>query len=371
MKRSLTVENPGRFVRLWPKAMILSAVLLVASVAALLTRGLNLGIDFEGGGRWEVPAEDLGVERVRDVMRAAGAANAKIQVVEDPEAGRRIRVQADVDVVEDARAARDVTRALAKAAGTDPDEIDVTTVGPAWGAEITAAARRALLFFFVVVALYITLRFEWAMAAGALVAVVHDIVITAGVYSVTQSEVTPATVIAFLTILGYSLYDTIVVYDRVAENQTRPALSEKLDYARLVDASMEQVLGRSVNTTVTSLIPVISLLLVGSVFFGAATLRDFAFALFVGLLVGAYSSLFVAAPVLVWLKQRRLGSPRRGASSERRPSGSGPGRRGEQPVDAGTGDATSDHTELRRLLEHAPRPRKRSRERTRGRRRRT
>jgi preprotein translocase subunit SecF len=177
-------------------------------------------------------------------------------------------------------------------------------VGPSWGDEITAAAQRALIFFFIAIGLYISIRLEWKMAIGALASIVHDILISVGFYAALQLEITPATVIAFLTILGYSLYDTIVVYDRVQTNTERITQTAKRTYTDAVSLSLNQVLMRSINTSVTSLIPVVSLLFIGSFILGATTLQEFAIALAVGMAVGAYSSIFVAAPVLAWVKER-------------------------------------------------------------------
>jgi preprotein translocase subunit SecF len=169
---------------------------------------------------------------------------------------------------------------------------------------VSSKALQALIVFFVVIAIYLTLRFEWRMALAAIVAVVHDIIITVGVYSVTQFEVVPATVVAFLTILGYSLYDTVVVFDKVRENQARLGTERGDTYSAMVNRSLNAVLMRSINTSLVAVLPVGSLLIVGTYVFGGLVLRDFALALFVGLLTGAYSSIFVATPLLAWLKER-------------------------------------------------------------------
>jgi preprotein translocase subunit SecF len=200
---------------------------------------------------------------------------------------------------EGAARADELRRALARVAGISPEEINEQDVGPTWGARISRKALQGLLVFLVLVTLYITLRFEWKMAVGALVALWHDIVITAGVYALVGREVTPETVIALLTILGYSLYDTVVIYDKVKENTESPLLVQQEGYAGVVNASLNQVLMRSVNTSLSTLLPIGALLL-----FGGQTLKDFAFALFVGVAVGGYSSIFVASPILAILKER-------------------------------------------------------------------
>ncbi len=179
-----------------------------------------------------------------------------------------------------------------------------TSIGPTWGAEITHKAIRALIIFFLVLALYITVRFEWRMAIAALAAVAHDVLISVGVYSLFGFEVTPATVIAFLTILGFSLYDTIVVFDKVHENTRRVLATGRATYGDVVNLSMNQVLARSLNTTLCAVLPVMSLLFVGSILMGATALEDFALALLVGLITGSYSSIFIATPILAALKER-------------------------------------------------------------------
>jgi preprotein translocase subunit SecF len=182
--------------------------------------------------------------------------------------------------------------------------VNLTEVGPSWGEEISEKAIRALVVFMVLVTIYISFRFELKMAIATLVALVHDVIITLGVYSVTQLEVTPATVIAVLTILGYSIYDGIVVFDKVDENTRLVSSTGGLSYGGMVNVSLNQALMRSLNTTITALLPVGSLLVVGSWFLGASVLEEFAIALLIGLFSGAYSSLFIASPLLAILKER-------------------------------------------------------------------
>ncbi|MEZ5408774.1 MAG: protein translocase subunit SecF [Acidimicrobiales bacterium] len=285
------------FRRLWRYSTIVSGTLVVLTVILLLLRGLNLSIDFEGGGVWTVPVPD-GVT-VADGREAAGLAEARVQLVADPDGGNFIRVQAGTDAID---SSQQVVEGLAQLGGVSTDEVSVSTVGPTWGSQITAKAVRALVLFFVVVAFYLAWRLEWRMAVGALISVVHDLAITAGVYALFGFEVSPATVIALLTILGYSLYDTVVVYDKVLENQG--IMGPRVSPVDLVNRSMNQVLMRSLNTTLATILPVASMLIIGVVLLGGDTLWDFALALFIGLILGTYSSVFVAAPMLVWLKQR-------------------------------------------------------------------
>src|SRR5207344_2030608 len=189
------------------------------------------------------------------------------------------------------------------------------TVGPTWGHEVSQKALKALFFFFLLLAVYLSIRFEWKMAGSAIVAVIHDIIFTIGFYALFQFQVTPATVTAFLTILGFSLYDTVVVFDKVRENQRRMTATGRVTYGEMVNTSLNQVLMRSLSTSFVALMPVLSLLIVGTGVFGAKSLEDFALALAAGLFIGSYSSIFVAAPLLAWWKERE---PQYRALKERR-----------------------------------------------------
>lgn len=287
------------FRPLWKRSVPISGILLVASVVLLLVRGLNLSIDFDGGGVWEVSVDDtVTVADGRAVL--PDLSDVRVQRIEDPDRGVFLRVQSGTD---DIARSPEIVAALAELGQVDADEVSVSTVGPTWGSQITNKAIRALVLFFILVAGYLAVRMEWRMAVGALVAVAHDLAITAGVYSLFAFEVSPATVIALLTILGYSLYDTVVVYDKVLENQGT-SVGDGVTHTELINRSMNQVLMRSINTTITTVLPVASMLIIGAVLLGGATLRDFALALFIGLILGTYSSIFVAAPVLAWLKER-------------------------------------------------------------------
>jgi preprotein translocase subunit SecF len=300
---------------------VISGVVIVAGLVSLATQGLNFGIDFKGGTAWEVKAPHVSVSRARDAMRPLGLGQAKIQVI----GGNTIRVEGDVGgkTTADKRANQaKVSAALATLAKTTPSQVSINEVGPSWGKEISQKAERALIFFLIAISLYITFRFEWKMAAAALAAMVHDILVTVGIYSLSRFEVTPATVIAFLTILGYSLYDTIVVFDKVEENTRGLAASGRLTYADTVNLSMNQVLMRSLNTSLVAILPILSVLVVGAFILGATTLQDFGLALLIGLLTGAYSSIFIASPLLAIFKERE---PRYASIRQRMASRGGTG----------------------------------------------
>jgi preprotein translocase subunit SecF len=297
--------------RAWRWA-ILSGTLILIALIAMFTRGLNLGIDFEGGTSWQVPVEgkSASVGDVRDVVDPLGLADARVLVLSG-DSGESVRVQSkEVNPATEDK----VTDALAQYGGVERSEVSVDTVGPTFGDQVRNNAIKALIVFFLVVAAYLAIRFEWKMAGAALVAVVHDILITVGVYALTGFEVTPATVVAFLTILGFSLYDTVVVFDKIKENVATIGTVRGDTYSTMVNRSMNQVLMRSLSTSFVAVLPVASLLFVGAGLFGALALRDFALALFVGLLTGAYSSIFVATPLLAWWKERE---PRNRALRER------------------------------------------------------
>lgn len=275
----------------------ISAILLLVSIGSLVVRGLNLGVDFEGGTVIEVSNEaGATVADVRDALRPFGLEGATVQLTSGGTDG--IRVQAEI--IEDPAIEEAAVAAVAAVAGVAANDASVTAVGPAFGEEITRSAVRALVIFLVVVAIFIAWRFEWKMALAGLAALVHDLLLTSGVYSITGFEVTPSTVIAILTILGYSLYDTVVVFDKIVE--TVQVSEGRRTLTQIINDSMNTVLMRSLNTSLTSLLPVGSLLFVGSFLLGATTLREFALALFVGVAAGTYSSIFVAAPLLATWK---------------------------------------------------------------------
>jgi preprotein translocase subunit SecF len=342
----------------------ISIAFVVVTVVSLFAQGLNLGIDFKGGVAWEVPAATITIEDVRTILDAneIPTSDAKIQILNGAE-GQRIRAQVG-EISTETRTV--VQAALSVKAGVDVQEVSVASVSSSWGRNITEKAVRALLTFFVIVSMYIAWRFEWKMAIAAILAMMHDVLISVGVYAVFGFSVTPATVIAFLTILGFSLYDTIVVFDKVHENTTRYSAS-KVSYGDIINVSMNQVLMRSINTSLAAVLPVLSLLVLGSWIMGAIALQEFALALLVGMLLGAYSSIYIATPLLAVFKGRELkfrslqGNLRLGEEMARL------GATSKKVVTRTQGDAstTSTQSDIERetvlassVLSHPPRPRK-------------
>ena len=278
-----------------------SAVLLGLSIATLGVRGLNLGIEFRGGAEFNVPvkgATTASVTAAREAVTAAGQTASSVTIV----GGDTLRIQTKSLTTTQSN---EVNAALAGQFKVGVTDIKVQLVGPTWGGEVSRSAARALLIFLILVALFMAAYFEWPMAVAGLVALAHDVLITVGVYALSGFEVTPATVVGFLTILGYSLYDTVVVFDKVRENTRGLTAGSRMTYSGAANLALNQTLVRSINTSVVALLPVLSILIVGVVLLGAGTLNDLALALFVGMLVGTYSSIFVATPILAQVKERQ------------------------------------------------------------------
>jgi preprotein translocase subunit SecF len=271
-----------------------SGVLLALSLIGLVLSGLNYSIDFEGGAKIQYPLTgDATVADIQATLAEAGREGAEVQIV----SGDQVAIR--TESLADAGGSDALLASLADQAGIDVTEVSVEDIGPTFGADVRRQALTGLIVVLASISLYIALRFEPKMALGAMIALVHDVVITAGIYALVGREVTPETVIAILTILGYSLYDTVVIYDKIKENTESSVLVTRLGYVGVVDLSLNQVLMRSVNTSLVVLLPILSLLL-----FGGDTLKDFAFAMFIGVAIGAYSSIFLAAPLLAVLKMR-------------------------------------------------------------------
>ncbi|MDA2978581.1 MAG: protein translocase subunit SecF [Actinomycetota bacterium] len=313
LRRVYRGETHFDFVAISKTSLKVSLGLVVAAVLIVIVRPFNLSIDFTGGVIVTIPnVSGATVEEIRNDLRVVGQGDARVQISRDGlDAERLPTVTVQTDVIEDPDAQDEFLTVIATSVGTTANDANISAVGPTFGQEVTRHAVQALVVFLLAVTLFITWRYEWKMAMAALTALFHDLVITAGLYALVGFVVTPATIIAVLTILGYSLYDTVVVFEKVNENENE--LHAKTTFTAIVNVSMNQVLMRSINTSLTSLLPVGSLLLVGTLAIGAETLKEFALALFIGIAVGTYSSIFVAAPLLArwkenepeWERQRR------------------------------------------------------------------
>lgn len=327
LKRIYRGETDIDFIgkrRLW---FALSAVVVLVCLALIAFRpaesscspplpsffkGLSCGIEFKGGISIQAPIQDtseldeLGdlevIAELRDTLEPIGAGDAQIQVASDDGGQRSVIVQ--TSAVGEAEAQEEVADTVREVTGASITESPREQIGRKWGGEVTGKAVKALAIFLLVIVVFMSWRFEWKMAMAAFVALFHDLIITAGVYAAVGFDVTPSTVIAILTILGYSLYDTVVVFDKVEEDTVLYAGSGKMTYEASANLALNEVFMRSLNTTLSTLLPVGALLFIGAGLLGADTMKDLALALFVGLLVGAYSSIFLATPVLSLLKER-------------------------------------------------------------------
>ena len=269
----------------------ISALLILISIIALSTIGLKFGIDFTGGTELDIQTRPgVTIADVRSVVGKFGFSSAQIQQVDN----NTFTVRTPRLTEQQKTQIQDALKTGAKLVAVQ----QVNDVGPGWGAQVSKQAIIALVVFIIAILIYISFRFEFKMAVCAIIEILHDFIITIGVYSLSGREVTPATVIAVLTILGYSLYDTIVVFDRIKENADQLTRQSKKTYSETVNDSVNQVLGRSINTSLTTLIPILSIMI-----FGGATLKAFAFALFIGVLAGTYSSIFLAPPILSMWKE--------------------------------------------------------------------
>jgi preprotein translocase subunit SecF len=278
---------------------IAAGLILIAIVVPNLRGGWVFGIEFTGGSQFqisqlEVPDQGLATDAVNNTVSFASP---RVSVVGNDS----IRVQTELLTTGETA---DVREALAVAFDVPPEEVTTSFIGATWGADITQSALTALVVFFLLATLLMALYFRtWKMALAAMLALVHDLVLTAGIYGILGFEVTPAAVIGFLTILGYSLYDTVVVFDKIRENTSEDGESSTRTFAQSVNLAVNQTLVRSINTSVVALLPVSSILFIGSYVLGAGTLRDISLALFIGIAAGAYSTIFLAAPIYSHLRE--------------------------------------------------------------------
>jgi preprotein translocase subunit SecF len=278
--------------------MISGAILLI-SIVALFVRGLDFSVDFKGGAVFQFSAPSVSQTQVQDVVSGQGVTGAVVQQLTGKLGNKSWQVQTP-----SLTSQKTSTVETALLNDLHATNMSTTFVGASWGSQITTKAVQALITFLIVIVLYLSIAFEWKMAVAAFVALIHDLVIATGVYALTGFQVSPATVIGLLTILGYSLYDTVVVFDKVRENTAGLLGGAKSTYSEAANLALNQTLVRSINTSLIALLPVAAILFVGGGLLGAGELKDLALVLFVGMLSGTYSSIFIATPVLADLKER-------------------------------------------------------------------
>lgn len=275
----------------------LSILITITAIVALAVRGLNMGIEFQGGAVFTTPKSEVSVSQAQEYAEEASGHDALVQKL----GSGALRIQVgglDTEKSDQVRAE------LAKDLGIAENKIAAELVGPSWGEQIATKAWTGLAVFMILVVIYLAIAFEWRMAVAALVALIHDLTITVGIYSLVGFEVTVGTVIGLLTILGYSLYDTVVVFDSLKEGTKDITKQTRYTYSDLANRSINGTLIRSINTTVVALLPVAGLLFIGGGVLGAGMLNDISLSLFVGLAAGAYSSIFIATPLVADLKER-------------------------------------------------------------------
>ncbi len=331
--------------RLW---YTISGIILLVSVVALGVRGLNFSVEFKGGSIFQFPATTSATQSaIASVVTNAGGGDSTIQHISTALVSQW-QVQTGVLPSAPVNITNQVATALEHSFNFKVSQMTVQEVGPTWGGQITSKAIEALIIFLAVIVLYLSIAFDWRMAIAAFVALMHDIVITVGVYALLGFEVSPTSVIGLLTILGYSLYDTVVVFDKVRENTAGILTTGRSTYSQAANLALNQTLVRSINTSLTALLPVASILFVGAGLLGAGTLKDLSLVLFVGMLSGTYSSIFIATPVLADLKEReprykelakRIALRESGGRAAARRAAS---RSGEGPVFAATAGSASE-----------------------------
>ena len=294
-------DRSYRFVAQWKRWLAIGGVLMAISVVLIGIRGFNPGIEFRGGTEFDVPnvpttSQSIAIDTIQKVL--GSETEPRVSVV----GGKSIRVQTPTLSEADSTKLR---TELATAYKVPSDSVTSSFVGASWGSDVTNQALKGLVVFLILVGVLITLYFRaWEMAVSALLALAHDLLITAGVYSAVGFEVTPAAVIGFLTILGYSLYDTVVVFDKVRENTRVAMKGSEQTFAESANQTVNQTLVRSINTSVVALLPVASILFIGAFLLGAGTLKDISLALLVGMTIGTFSSVFIATPLFVRLRRR-------------------------------------------------------------------
>jgi preprotein translocase subunit SecF len=279
----------------------ISGLILLISIVAVLVRGLAFSVDFKGGAVFTFSAPSQSLSQVQDAVEAGGISGAIVQQVK---AGDKTNWQVQTKSLTGPETVK-LEQNMESRLGVNGDNITTKTVGPLWGSQISTKATEALIAFLIVIVIYLSIAFEWKMAIAAFVALIHDLVIAVGIYALAGFQVSPATVIGLLTILGYSLYDTVVVFDKVRENTAGLLGGARTTYSHAANLALNQTLVRSINTSIIALLPVGAILVVSTALLGGNNeLEELALVLFVGMLSGTYSSIFIATPVLADLKER-------------------------------------------------------------------
>jgi preprotein translocase subunit SecF len=292
----VSVNFVGR-QRLW---YTISGFILVISIVALLVRGLAFSVEFKGGAVFTFPTSSASLSQVQNAVEQGGVSGAIVQQVHGQKNGWQVQTKPLTGAQTVA-----LEKAISSDLGVNTNDISVTTVGPSWGSQITSKAVEALIAFMIVIVIYLSIAFEWKMAVAAFIALLHDLVIATGIYALAGFQVSPATVIGLLTILGYSLYDTVVVFDKVRENTAGLLAGARSTYSQAANLALNQTLVRSINTSLIALLPVLAILIVSTSLLGANNeLEELALVLFIGMASGTYSSIFIATPVLADLKER-------------------------------------------------------------------
>ncbi|QKG27576.1 protein translocase subunit SecF [Actinomadura verrucosospora] len=359
----------------------LSGILLILSIAGLLIQGLNFGVEFKGGSVFTFKSPSSSIEQVRSAASDGGAHDPIVQKAGD-----------DWRVTTQSLSSTQVTQVketITKELKVPATKVSTQVVGASWGGEIQKKAWQALIVFMILIIGYLSVAFEWRMAVAAVVALVHDLIITAGVYAWSGFEVTPATLLGFLTILGYSLYDAVVVFDMIKEVTKPLGPTSRTTYSEAANQALSSTLVRSLNTSLVAILPVGAILFIGTTLFGAGTLKDLSLALFVGMIIGTYSSLCVATPLLVQLKERepkykqiRANIARREQSAKRQARSAkvkaatgapGDAPPDDEPDDDGDGDAPASEqlpsgVTIKKVVQTGPRqqPRRGTRQQRRG-----
>jgi preprotein translocase subunit SecF len=293
----VSIDFVGRR-RLW---YTISAFILVISIVAVIVRGLSFSVEFKGGAVFTFPSSSASLSQVQDAVDSGGISGAIVQQTHGEKNGWQVQTKALTGAQTIA-----LEKTLSSKLDVNSNDITVTTVGPSWGSQISGKAVEALIAFMIVIVIYLSIAFELRMAIAAFVALLHDLVIATGIYALAGFQVSPATVIGLLTILGYSLYDTVVVFDKVRENTAGLLSGARTTYSQAANLALNQTLVRSINTSIIALLPVLGILVVSTSLLGANNeLEELALVLFVGMLSGTYSSIFIATPVLADLKERQ------------------------------------------------------------------